>query len=211
MQIYSRIGQILELMNRLNDALIYYNKALSLAKDLGDIDTQASVLSGIASTFLHEGELDKALSYYNETLSSITNEKDKATIYNSIATIYFIKGDYQKAVEHLQKAIKIAEKYGDYQDASQMKLNLEGIYEVTRYYENAEKYLTDGLEGVKRAGDEFWEAKGYSYSGALYRDKGDKETAREYYTRAYDVFKSIGAEKDAQSVLNEIKALDELN
>jgi hypothetical protein len=45
----------------------------------------------------------------------------------------------------------------------------------------------------------------------LYRDKGDKKTAKEYYARAYDLFKSIEAEKDAQSVLNEMKELDKSN
>ncbi|HBT98458.1 MAG TPA: tetratricopeptide repeat protein [Sulfurihydrogenibium sp.] len=75
-------------------------------------------------------------------------------------------------------------------------------------YKNAEKYLSEGLEGVKRAGDEYFEAKGYSYFGDLYRDKGDKETARDYYTRAYNLFKSIGAEKNAKDVLNEAKKLD---
>jgi tetratricopeptide (TPR) repeat protein len=75
-------------------------------------------------------------------------------------------------------------------------------------YENAEKYLSEGLEGVKKAGDKYWEATGYLYFGLLYRDKGDKKTAREYYTRAYNLYKSIGAEGDAQSVLANIQALE---
>jgi tetratricopeptide (TPR) repeat protein len=62
-------------------------------------------------------------------------------------------------------------------------------------YEKAEKYLLEGLEGVKKVGDKYWEAYGYKYLGWLYRDKGDKKTAKDYLTRAYDLFKSIGAER----------------
>jgi len=206
--IYNLLGLILKSMGYSNDALLYYDRSLSLAKELGDTYMKAKILNNIATIYANNGEFDEALSYYNESLSLITNEKDRASIYNNIASIYYIKGDYDKAAEYFQKAIEIAERYKDYHNASRIKLNLGVIYEVAGDYENAEKYLTEGLEGVKRAGDEFWEAKGYSYFGALYRDKGEKETAIEYYTHAYNLFKSIGAEKDAKDVLNDIKELD---
>jgi len=91
------------------------------------------------------------------------------------------------------------------------KLNLGAIYIKMKDYENAEKYLSEGLESVKKVGDKYWEAMGYWYFGLLYRDKGDKKSAREYFTRAYNLFKSIGAEGDAQGVLdvlNDMKKLD---
>jgi len=71
-------------------------------------------------------------------------------------------------------------------------------------YENAEKYLSEGLEGVKNVGNKYWEATGYFYFGRLYKDRRDKRTAKEYYIRAYNLLKSIGAERIAQAVLNEM-------
>jgi tetratricopeptide (TPR) repeat protein len=209
MRIYNEIGLILEKMGYLDDALLYFSRSLSLAKYLGNTDMQATLLNNIAMIYYVIGELDEALSYFEESLSLKTNEKDKATIYNNIANIYDKKGDYQKAVEYFQKAIEIDERYGDYYSVSQDKLNLGYIYRKIKDYENAEKYLSEGLEGVKKVGDKYWEAAGYWYFGDLYRDKGDKKTAREYYTRAYNLFKSIGAEGYAQSVLEDIKKLDE--
>jgi tetratricopeptide (TPR) repeat protein len=208
MYIYNQIGMILKDMGYSNDALLYYSRSLSLAKDLGNTDMQAPLLNNIAGIYKDKGELDKALSYYEESLSLETNEKDKAIIYNNIADIYYKKGDYQKAVEYLQKAIEIDEKYGDYHEASMYKLNLGNVYRKMKDYENAEKYLSEGLEGVKKVGDKYWEAYGYWYFGDLYRDKGDKKAARDYYTRAYNLFKSIGAEGYAQGVLDDIKELD---
>jgi len=207
MYIYNLIGKILNSIDYLDDALLYYSRSLSLAKDLGNTDMQASVLNNIAIIYKEKGELDKALSYYKDSLNLQTNEKEKATIYNNIANIYSYKGDYQKAVEYYQKAIEIADRYGDYHSASKHKLNLGDTYRRMKDYENAEKYLSEGLEGVKKLGDKYSEATGYEFFGWLYKDKGDKETAREYYNRAYNLFKSIGA-GDAQGVLNEIKELD---
>jgi len=212
MYIYNLIGLILVGMGRFDDVLLYYSRSLSLAKDLGDTDRQASLLNNIADIYYNKkGELDKALSYYEESLSLKTNEKDNAVTYNNIAIIYSKKGDYQKAVEYLQKAIEIAEKNKDYHRVYRVKLNLGDTFIKKKDYENAEKYLSEGLEGVKKVGDKHWEATGYRNFGRLYKDKGDKKTAREYYNRAYNLFKSIGAEENAQNVLNEIKELDESN
>jgi pentatricopeptide repeat protein len=208
MYIYSWGGLILEKMGYLDDALLYFSRSLSLAKDLGNIAGQAGLLNDIAMIYDDKGELDKALSYYKESLSLKTNEKDKAVTYNNIANIYTKKGDYQKAVEYFQKAIEIDEKYGDYHSASIDKLNLGNTYRMMKDYENAEKYLSEGLEGVKKVGDKYWEAYGYAYLAWLYKDKGDKEKAKEYFTSAYNLFKSIGAEGDAKGALNEMKKLD---
>ncbi|MBX0311089.1 MAG: tetratricopeptide repeat protein, partial [Sulfurihydrogenibium sp.] len=134
MYIYNQIGLILEKMGYLDDALLYYSRSLSLAKDLGNTAAQANLLNNIAGIYKNKGELDKALSYYEESLSLKTNEKDKAPTYNNIAIIYYKKGDYQKAIEYYQKAIEIDEKYGDYHDASKWKLNLGDTYRKMKDY-----------------------------------------------------------------------------
>ena len=209
MYIYNQIGLIYRSMGYLDDALLYYSRSLSLARDLGNKSMQTSVLNNIAGIYRDKGELDKALDYYEESLRLKTDEKEKATTYNNIAIIYGYKGDYQKAVEHFQKAIGIHERYGDYHRASIGKLNLGNTYREMKDYEKAEKYLLEGLEGVKKVGDKYWEATGYKYLGWLYEDKGDKKTAKDYLTRAYDLYKSIGAEGNAKKVLSEIQELEE--
>jgi len=208
MSIYNEIGNIYHSMGYLDDALLYYSRSLSLARDLGDRKVQAGVLNNIAGIYEMKGELDKALSYYEESLRLQTDEKEKATTYNNIALIYGKKGDYQKAVEYLQKAIEIEERYGDYHGVSQWKLNLGDTYRRMKDYEKAEKSILEGLEGVKKVGDKYWEATGYKYLGWLYRDKGDKKTAKDYLTLAYNLFKSLGAERAALDALLSLQELE---
>jgi len=209
MYIYNQIGLIYEKMGYLDDALLYFSRSLSLARDLGDKSMQASVLNNIAMIYANKGELDKALGFFEESLRLQTDEKEKAATYNNIAVIYGKKGDYQKAVEYFQKVIEIKERYGDYHGVSMGKLNLGETYRRMKDYEKAEKYIPEGLEGVRKVGDKYWEAYGYRYLGWLYKDKGDKKTAKDYFTRAYNLFKSIGAEGDAEEVLSEIQELEE--
>ncbi|MFZ8787526.1 tetratricopeptide repeat protein [Thermocrinis sp.] len=208
MHVYNWLGLIYSRMGYSDDALLYYNRSLRLARSLGDRRGQARVLNNIAKIYRDKGELDKALDYFEESLRLTTYEKEKAIIYNNIGVIYGNKGDYQKAVEYFQKAIEIRERHGDYHEASISRLNLWSIYRKTKDYEKAEKYLLEGLEGVKKVGDKYWEAVAYHYLGWLYTDKGDKKTAKDYLTRAYNLFKSIGAEGDAKDVLSDIRKLE---
>jgi tetratricopeptide (TPR) repeat protein len=208
MYIYNQVGIIYDIMGYLDDAIFYYNRSLSLARDLGNKSMQASVLNNIGAVYYYKGELDKALDYYEESLRIQTDEKEKAITYNNIAVIYDNKGDYQKAVEYFQKAIEISERYGDYHGASRTKLNIVDTYRKMKDYEKAEKYILEGLEGVKKVGDKYWEAVGYNFLGWLYIDKGDKKTAKDYLTRAYNLYKSIGAERDAEIVLSNIRELE---
>jgi tetratricopeptide (TPR) repeat protein len=88
------------------------------------------------------------------------------------------------------------------------KLNLGETYRKMKDYKKAEIYLLEGLDGVKKVGDKYWEASGYYYLGLLYKDKGDKKTAKDYLTSAYSLLKSLGAERDAMVTLFEIQALE---
>jgi tetratricopeptide (TPR) repeat protein len=221
MDICNQIGLILKEMGSLDKALLYFSRSLSLAKDLGDIDMQATLINNIGEIYMEKGELDKALSYYEEFLNLSINEKEKEKAYFWIARICVEKSKYQtgkrsknqnlyKAVEYFQKAIEIAEKYGDLLNASIDKLFLGDTYRIMKDYENAEQYLLEGLKGVERVNNVYWVAMGYWYLGKLYDDKVVGPTkVREYYVRAYELFDFIGAEKEAQAVLKKIEEIDD--
>jgi tetratricopeptide (TPR) repeat protein len=201
MYIYNQIGQTLYEMGykKTEDILSYYNEGLNLIA-LGDTNMQATLLSNIATIYSDKGIIDKALYCFRSSLSLEIDEKRKAYIYNNIGMFYIECGnDYREAERWFEKAIEIGD--GDYHVISIAKLNLGDAYRREGDYENAKKYLSEGLEDVKKVGDKYWMAKGYFYLGVLYESKGDVKTAKEYYTRAYNLFKSIGAEGDAQYTL----------
>jgi tetratricopeptide (TPR) repeat protein len=206
--IYIETASILRKMGNLDDALLYYNKGLSLAKGTKDKRMQINILWLIAKTYEDKGELDEALSYYEKSLSLETDKSFKTGTYDDIGSVYEKKGDYQKAVEYIKKAIELNEHPIHF---SWYRLHLGDVYRKMKDYKNAEKYLFEALENYKKWGANSGIAEAYRYFGRLYRDKGDYKTARDYYTRAYNLFKSSGAERGAQDVLDEIKELDKSN
>ncbi|MGC8942089.1 MAG: tetratricopeptide repeat protein [Sulfurihydrogenibium sp.] len=210
MVIYNFLGLNYETKGDLDNALFYHSKSLNLAKKLGNREVEAYELNNIAIVFRDKGDLDKALEYYEESLRLKTNEKDKAPTYNNIAYIYSDKGDYKSAIEYFKKAIEIAERYGDYHGSGMYMLNLGDTYRKVKDFKNAYYYLSEGLKRVQKVGDKYSEGWGLAYLGWYFRDKGDIKSAREYLNRAYEIFKSIGAERDASDVLKDLSELDKI-
>lgn len=211
-RIYNRMGLIFERLGDLDNALFYNSKYLNLAKELGDKRGEDAALSNIAGIFYRKGEIDKALSYHEESLRVNTDEEDKSSTYNDIALIYCKKGDYQKAIPHLKKAVEIDERYGNYHGLAITLLNLGDTYRNAKDFKQAEENLQEGLKRILKVGDKYGEAIAYKYLGALYRDKGNIKNAKEYLTKAYNLFELIGAKaesQDALSLINNVKEIKE--
>ena len=206
--IYNRLGLIYDNKGDLDNALFYYNKDLGLSKELGDKRGEAAALNNIATIYEKKRMLDKALEYYEQSLRLQYDEKEKARTYNNIALVYYKKGEYPKAVEYLKKAIEIGERAGDYHGVAQRMLNLGNTYRKMKDFDSASNFLNEGLKRIQKVGDKLWEATAYKYLGWLYRDMGNTRLAKDYLTRAYNLFKSIGAEEDAEDALLSLLGLE---
>jgi len=210
MYVYNWLGSIYDRKGDIDNALFYHSRHLFLSRELGYKEEEATAIGNIAMIYNKKGDIDKALDYYEQSLKLTSDEKVKAPIYNNIALIYNKKGNYQKAIEYLKKAIEISERTGDYHGVARRMLNIGEAYRRAKDFYNASKYLDEGLMRIQKIGDKYWEATAYKYLGLLYRDKDNLRLAADYFTKAVNLFNSIGAKGDAQDVLyvlNEVKAI----
>jgi len=198
--IYSFIGIDYDNLGDLNNALLYYDRQLKITKDLNNKEGESAALSNIGLIYQKQGNYDKALEYYNKSLQLASNPITIAITYNNIATVYSAKGDSNKAVEYYKKAIEFDQKAGDYHNTAGIMLNLGNIYTDLKNFSEAQYYLQEGLLMTKKLGDKYWEAYGYYYFGKLYLAQNQESLAREYFTKAYNLFKAIGDNGGAQGV-----------
>lgn len=206
--IYNQLGLIYRAKGDLDNALLYHSRSLSICKETGNKQGEAAELSNIASIYRSKGELDKALDYYEQSLKLTINEKDKISTYNNIALIYSEKNNFKKAEEYFLKGIDIATKTGAFHDLAILTINLGDNFRRSRDFVKAEQYLKDGLNKILRVGDKYWEAGAYKYLGWLYSDIGNMKLAKDYLTKAYQLFNSIGAKADADDALFSLLMLD---
>jgi len=198
--IYSVIGIDYDHLGYLNKALLYFDRELEIARDLNNQEKESTALNNIAAIYANQGNYDKALEYYNKSLRLTTKPTSIANIYNNIATVYSGKGDNNKAVEYFKKAVELAQKAGDYHGTAMYMLNLGASYTDLKNFQEAQRYLQQGLLMMQKLGNKDWEATGYAYFGKLYLAQNKKALSREYFTKAYNLFKATGDNNDAQWV-----------
>jgi tetratricopeptide (TPR) repeat protein len=201
-RIYSLIGIDYDILGDLDNALLYYDGALIIARDLNDEEGESIALSSIAGVYEQQGNYDKALEYYNKSLQLTSDSSSIAATYHNIATVYSEKGDNNKAVEYFKKAIEFDQKAGNYLSTAVGMLNLGDTYTDLKNFQEAQYYLQKGLLMVQKLGDgdKYSEAYGYYCFGKLYLAQNKKALSREYFTKAYKLFKAIGDNNDAQEV-----------
>jgi tetratricopeptide (TPR) repeat protein len=191
------IGELLSLfMKRDNDAITYYNKALSLAKELGDTDAQVDILLNMAMAYLSDSfgkkGIDKSIACSEEAISLIKDEPSKIYAYDLIASAYYKKGDPQKEIETHKKVVDIAKRHNLYNEVLMTDTRIGELYMKMKDYANAEKSLLEGIEyGKKGESNEGEMAEAYMWLGDVYKNKGDKKRAKEYYQRAYNLSETM--------------------
>ncbi|MGC9080042.1 MAG: tetratricopeptide repeat protein, partial [Nanopusillaceae archaeon] len=199
MHIYNWLGVEYLRKGDYSNAILYESKSLKLAKRFGDVEFERNAFINMGVISQNEGNNYKALEYYKKALE--LGNIESGVLYNNIALIYLSVGNYKKAIEYFKKAINVAEENGHFLKSGEWILNLGNAYRIAKDYKNGKFYLEKGLERVKKAGNKRWEALGYTYFGLYYKDTDNKALAKEYLTKAYNIFKAIGDSGDALKMI----------
>jgi tetratricopeptide (TPR) repeat protein len=151
-----------------------------------------------------KGNYDKALEYYNKSLQLTSNQSAIATIYNAIGLVYRYKGDKSKAIEYFKKAMQIYQENGDSSGIVSAIIAIALTYIDFKDFSEAEYFFTQIIGMMQKVGDKYAEANAYEMFGKLYlaRNQEDltKDLAREHFTKSYDLYKSIGNDREAQRI-----------
>ncbi|MBR5672543.1 MAG: tetratricopeptide repeat protein [Spirochaetales bacterium] len=98
---FYNLGLLASDLERLEDALKWLEKALSLKED------DADILTVLGTVHLKAGRDSEAEILFQKALKMSENE----VIYNNLGTIFFRRKDYRKAKEFFRKALDINPDY----------------------------------------------------------------------------------------------------
>ena len=177
--------------NKLNfdSATYYYTKAA----DMFDTNFQAQIETGL---FLNNFacNYDLALKYYNRALHIAEKNNDSiymATSYNNIGSVYSDKGDYDKALEYLNKALAIRKaKLGEeHTDVANSYFFIGVTYCNKEEYSKALKYFDKALPiflSEENKDDEMISLL-YNAKALSHLKLGDTVKAKEYVKKATEI------------------------
>ncbi|MFH1322034.1 MAG: tetratricopeptide repeat protein [Bacteroidota bacterium] len=205
-------------------ALECFFKVLKIFEEFGDKNKIATALGNIGIVYYFQGDYPKALKYYFQALKMDKELGDKesfAVDLGNIGSIYKDQGNYPKALEYYYKALEIAEELGNKSHIASWLGNIGIVYYEQSDYPKALGYYYKALKMVEELGDKGDIAIWLNNIGIVYKKQGDlslqqgdtAQTSRdyskalEYYFKALELRKELGAKNLISSCLGNIGSL----
>jgi tetratricopeptide (TPR) repeat protein len=147
--ILGNLGYMYDVLDQKLIALDYYEKALKIAREIGQKDEIAANLANIAQIKTIQGYYNEALVYMEEAIAidkEIGDESIIATDLNTIGRVYESWKMYDKAVDYLEQALEIDRRL-KMDDKMAVRYNSLGLaYKGWGKYDKALGYFVKALQ-----------------------------------------------------------------
>jgi tetratricopeptide (TPR) repeat protein len=143
---YDSYAELLLKMGRFDDSIAQYRKALSM-----DPHFNASHF-GIAADLMYQGKADAAATELQTMADQARNDGERRTAYFGMAVLASDTGNFEKALQAMDKEYAVAEKKND---AAAMAADLQAkgnIYSEMKRYDAAAKEFDHSLQIVQASG-----------------------------------------------------------
>ncbi len=131
-----------------SDSLSADDQLLLLYRNLGDRRSEASILSSLGTKAAVNGDMDKALMFFNSAMKLNIGLNDQSAIirnYFSLARINSYKGNLPEAVKYNQAIVKSALQSGNNRYLAEAYMNLADIWSAQKRFKEAETLIMDKL------------------------------------------------------------------
>ena len=124
-KILGEIGTIYRMQNKLDEAIYYYNNALSIFKNHGDPIKISWILEAIGEVYSIQGFIDKAIAEYSEALNCLPSEGGLVDdSFVSLAEGYIFRGIYKGGIQRYTAALDEIERLGNLSLRGKLLCNL---------------------------------------------------------------------------------------
>jgi CHAT domain-containing protein len=181
------IGNLLHRQNRFAEAMVCYERAHRALSALGDADGVLHVIHNKAVTLTSLNDFREALAAY-ESARTLAAERglDQAVAqadYN-IAWLYYLRGEYSRAIELLHAAAEASKRTGDAYHAALSLLDLSEIYLELNLSVDAREMAEQAHAKFNDLGMGYEAAKALSYAATSHGQEGRAFKALEIFASA---------------------------
>ena len=191
-------------------ALEYLGRAVPISEGIGDLQLLANNLSCIGNVHRDLEDYDKALEHYGRGLAIGEKVGDLVRIAEAstgLAETSIRKGDLLNAERHCERALSVATQVGSKENIGAAK-RVRGM--LLRWRERWEESAADFEESLwiyTQVGQPFDEGRTHHEFGLMWKDKGDRERAREHLSQAVRLFERIGAKIELERAREALREL----
>jgi phosphoribosyl 1,2-cyclic phosphodiesterase/tetratricopeptide (TPR) repeat protein/anti-anti-sigma regulatory factor len=209
----SFMAEVYEKRSEYDAALKWVHRGLSyLYRDEVSLEAARLYLIG-ARTFDHQGQLDKAMDWCQQSLmmasqiSTPLGQQITAQAYARLSAISLQRGNYDLAVPFSQESIQLYEQIDDVagQVAPYIYLGIGHFY-LGNWVEAGEAF-NKSLDIAREIGDVDGQSRASNNLALIYMARGDWEQAQEIFEQNCAIWKQIGMAKDEAKTLNKLAQL----
>jgi serine phosphatase RsbU (regulator of sigma subunit) len=171
-----------------DNAQKYATEALHIAHKTGDRTKQGKALNNIGLSFFYRSDYDKAIVYYDSSLTLALENADFPAIslaYSQIGNAYKGKNNIPLSIEYHTKALNIRLESTDTTSIAQSYLNLGNAYVKNTQYELALSKFLKGLELFKHRPNSPEVGGILNGIGNVYLYQKNYGQALDYYLKGY--------------------------
>src|SRR5580693_4832590 len=175
---------------RYGEALAFFERALKTSSSNPDAGFPFMAYEGESQALAAVGKMSEAVDKLDRALT-IARAKQKrgheAMILLSLGELALQSGDRQGAMNSLEQAGQLAQRYNFYRTEGQAMIDLAGLYRDAGDLKSAEERATLGVEASKRVGDRYYLPRDLTILADFKAQRRSTAEAEALYQNAEDV------------------------
>ncbi|MCF8364319.1 MAG: CHAT domain-containing protein [Bacteroidales bacterium] len=168
-------------------AFSFADEFYHIAKSRKDETGEAIALNLMGVCLTSEGNLEKGLEYYLQSLAvrkKIGDQKMISNTTNNIGTVYIRLGDFETGIDYYRQALKMRIESNDEEGMAQTLNNMGVTSKMTGNYDSAIYYLEKSLAIKRKLNDKELIASSLNNLGEIAVLNGNDEKAMEYFNES---------------------------
>jgi len=221
-------GRKLKILNKLSreysikspkQSLKYATEALELARQLKDTIGISESLNNLGSAEKSLGNYKEALEHYEHSIqllekkysdslkSSRSVKRAYAHTNANMGILFMDKGDYEKALDHMLKALKISEEIDEKQEVSNLLNNIGSIFFDQQKFDDARTYYLKSLAINEKLGNKDAMSTALGNIGITYGAQENLDKAEEYFLEQLRITEQSGNKNGISTCLGNLGIL----
>src|SRR5467141_3062012 len=185
------VGNIYHRQDRFEESIAHYERAYTSLMPYKDTEGLAVLLSNMAVCLISLNDFPRALATYQGARSFCEQNNMPLLVaqadYN-IAYLYYLRGEYSRAIEALYAARRACEVTGDAYHFALCYLDLSDIYLELNLSEEAREMAHEGFLRFQKLGMGYEAAKTLANEATAYGQQGKTVQALERFAKAREIF-----------------------